>query len=113
MKAAWMKGVPFFLALIAQILFMVGQPAAQEDYPVPQGNPSTWGIPGHPEKLPGEPQSTLPNMFSTPPAPGNEALGQPSAPAGEAEENYTGTRGEFGGIAGTGVDQSGNAQENR
>ncbi len=113
MKAAWMKGALFFLALIVQILCAVGQPAAQDNYPVPPGNQSTWGIPGHPEKLPEEPQSTPPNMFSAPPLPGNEALTQPSGPAGEAEEKYTGTRGEFGGIAGTGIDRSGNVQDNR
>ncbi len=112
MKGAWVRGAILFLAFVAQTLFVVGQPAAQEDYPVPPGNPETWGIPGHVEKLPIKPQPGSPDMFSAPTPAGNEQQNQPSAPAGEADEKYTGTRGDFGGIAGTGIGQTG-TPENR
>ncbi len=107
MKAVWKKGALLSLVLIAQMLLVAGHLAAQEDAPIPPGNPDTWGIPGHAVKLPVEPQTTAPNIFSAPSAPGNEALNQPSGPAGEAEEKYTGTRAGFGGIAGTGIGQYG------
>jgi hypothetical protein len=106
MKAAWMKGALFFLALM-QVLFVAGQLAAQEDAPIPPGDPSTWGIPGHIVKLPVKSENNPPNIFSAPSPPGNERQNQPTGPAGEAEEKYTGTRAGFGGIAGTGIDQSG------
>ena len=105
MKAAWMRSTLLALVLIAQILLVAGHSAAQENYPVPRGNPDTWGIPGHTEKLPVKPQFPF-SMFSAPSPLGNEGQNGPTGPAGEAEEKYTGTK-EFGGIAGTGIDKSG------
>ncbi len=100
------------LTAVIPLLFLLGAVAgAQSDYPVPSGDPATWGIPGRTEELPPEQQTPPSNMFSAPQPPGNEALSQPSVPAGVAEEKYTGTR-EFGGMAGTGIDQYG-PQQNR
>ncbi len=104
-----------FLLFVALIIFGPALAEAQNDYPLPSGNPRDWGVPGKPEKLvPEEQQQTsAPDAFSAPSLPGNEELNQPSVPAGEAQEKYIGTRGRgFGGIAGTGIDQSG-VEQNR
>jgi len=93
-------------ALIAQILYVVGVATAQEDYPVPQGSPATWGIPGHTERLPQEAQTSPLSVFSSPESRGNEGLNSLSVPAGEANEKYTGTW-PFFGVAGTGIDRYG------
>ena len=94
-----------FLPAVLLLVSATGAAKAQNDYPVPPGNPSDWGIPGRPEQLPPAPQQTAPpNAFSALPPPGNEELNQPSVPAGEPQEEYTGT-GDlgFGGVAGTGI----------
>ena len=96
MKAAWTKGALLLLMLVVQLLLIGSQLAAQEDAPIPPGNPDTWGIPGRAVKLPLEPQTTQPNIFSAPSRPGSEARNQLSGPSGEAQEVYTGTRAGFG-----------------
>ena len=95
-----------FLSAVLLLVSATGAVKAQNDYPVPPGNPSDWGIPGRPEELSPAPQQTAPaNAFSTLPPPGNEGLNQPSVPAGEPQEEYTGTGNlGFGGVAGTGIE---------
>ncbi len=112
MKAALRSGILPFLLFVMVIIFAPALAEAQNDYPLPQGNPSDWGIPGKPDKLvPEKRQTSAPDTFSAPAPRGNEALKQPSVPAGEAQEKYTGTRDRgFGGIAGTGIDQPGVGQ---
>ncbi len=98
------------LLITAVLLLLLGvcSARAQNDYPIPPGNPDDWGIPGRSEQLPEE-KAPPSNAFSAPPPTGNEAaIAEPSAPAGEPQEEYTGTRDRgFGGIAGTGIDESG------
>ncbi|HUJ68840.1 MAG TPA: hypothetical protein VLW86_04920 [Syntrophorhabdales bacterium] len=106
MKATWIISTLFVVSIIAQMLYAAGVAAAQEDYPVPRGNPATWGIPGHTKRLPEEAETSPPSIFSAPRPRGNEALNNVAGPAGEAEEKYTGTW-VFGGVAGTGLDQYG------
>jgi hypothetical protein len=70
--------------------------AAQDDYPLPQGNPETWGT-GRTERLavpplPGDEGVVGSGDFTAPPPRGNLEQERPGAPAGEAEEVYTGTR---------------------
>ena len=105
MKAIWRISTLFVAVLLAQMLCAAAV-AAQEDYPVPRGDPALWGIPGHAERLPEEAQTSVPSIFSAPPPPGNEALNNLAGPAGEAEEKYTGTW-VFNGVAGTGLDRYG------
>jgi len=107
MKLAFKEKVLLVSAVAVLLGFIAGQAAAQENYPVPKGDPSTWGIPGHAKKLPVEPEAGPPNMFSAPRPWGNESLSRPSGPAGEAEETYTGTRVFGDGIGGTGIDRNG------
>ncbi|MGD0232767.1 MAG: hypothetical protein ABSC19_20855 [Syntrophorhabdales bacterium] len=105
--------VPLVLVLLftALFLFCAGPLKAQDDYPYPAGNPDTWGT-GRPERLapetPGSPMSQEGYTATERPT-GNQAQERPDAPAGEAQEVYTGTR-QFGGIAGTGMNQSGQVQ---
>jgi hypothetical protein len=106
MKLTFIMKALCAVALIVQILYSAGVAKAQEDYPVPQGNPATWGIPGHTERLPEEAQASPPSIFSAPRSWGNEAQNGVSGPAGEAEEKYTGTWA-FNGMAGTGIDRNG------
>jgi hypothetical protein len=112
MKAALRLGTLLFLLFVMVTIFAPTPAEAQNDYPLPQGNPSDWNIPGTPDKLvPEKRQTSTPDMFSAPAPRGNEALNQPSVPAGEAQEKYTGTRDRgFGGVAGTGIDQPGAGQ---
>ncbi len=109
MKAALRSGILPFLLVVMVVILAPAPAAAQNDYPLPPGNPDKWGIPGKPDTFaPKARQTSAPDQFSAPAPPGNEELNEPSVPAGEAEEKYTGTgdRG-FGGIAGTGIDQPG------
>ncbi len=99
------------LLAIACILLAANMARAEEDYPLPPGNPDTWKIPGQTDTF-APPEPPMPsNTFSAPPPPGNVGLEQPSVPAGQAEEKYTGTR-DFGPIGGTGIGQFG-PDENR
>jgi hypothetical protein len=107
MKATWIRNSLLVAAVIALILSTAGVARAQEDYPVPRGNPATWGIPGHRETLPEEAQGSPPSIFSAPRPRGNEALNGLSGPEGQAEEKYTGTRALDNGVAGTGIDRYG------
>ena len=112
MKTALRFGILPFLLFVMVVGFTPAPAEAQNNYPLPPGNPSDWGIPGQSETLvPEGEQTPAPDALSAPALPGNEELNQPSAPAGEAQEEYTGTgdRG-FGGIAGTGIDESGGGQ---
>jgi hypothetical protein len=90
--------------VLATALFLLGQPAkAQEDYPVPPGNPESWSVPGQSETLlPGRPSPLPSDPFTALRRPGNENQNLPNTPSGEAQEEYMGT-GQFGGIAGTGI----------
>ncbi len=112
MKGALRLGILPFLFFVASIVIVAAPVEAQDNYPIPPGNPSDWGIPGTPEKLvPEEQKTSAPDAFSAPRPRGNEELNEPLVPAGEAQEEYTGTRDRgFGGIAGTGIDQSGVTQ---
>lgn len=92
-------------ALIAQLLWTAGPAVAQEDAPIPPGDPATWGIPGHVVKLPVKPAPPS-TIFSAPSPQGNEALNRSTGPAGEAEEKYTGGP-VLGGVAGSGIDRFG------
>jgi hypothetical protein len=114
MKAAFRSGILLFLLFVMGTIFVPVPAEAQNDYPIPPGNPSGWGIPGKPKTfVPEERRTSPPTIFSAPAPPGNEELNRPSAPAGEAQEKYTGTRDRgFGGIAGTGIDES-RIQQNR
>ena len=105
MKATWIIGV-LFVAMLAGQMLCAAVVAAQEDYPIPRGDPAVWGIPGHTERLPDEGQTSPTSIFSAPQPRGNEALDSPTGPAGEAEEKYTGTW-VFNGVAGTGLDRYG------
>jgi len=105
MKAIWSMSTLFVGVFIAQMLCAAAA-AAQEDYPVPRGDPALWGIPGRAEKLPEEGRTSPPSIFSAPQPPGNGALNNLAGPAGEAEEKYTGTW-VFNGVAGTGLDRYG------
>jgi len=105
MKATSTIVMLFVAVLVVQMLCAVSV-AAQEDYPIPRGDPALWGIPGHAERLPEEAQTSGPSIFSAPRPPGNEALKNLAGPAGEAEEIYTGTW-VFNGVAGTGLDRYG------
>ncbi len=98
--------LPFLL--LVMVTFASAWAEAQDDYPLPPGNPSDWGIPGRPEELlPEAGQTSAPDVSSSP-SPGNVELGQPSVPEGEAQEEYKGTADPgFGGVAGTGIGQSG------
>ncbi|OPY69761.1 MAG: hypothetical protein A4E57_01011 [Syntrophorhabdaceae bacterium PtaU1.Bin034] len=99
--------------LLLFILLSANGAVAQEDYPVPRGNPDNWRIPGRSEALPAPQSEPSPpgDIFTAPTAPGNEAQNPPGRPAGEAQEKFTGTR-QFGGIAGTGITEFG-IQRNR
>ena len=112
MKAAHLSGILPFLLFVMVIIFAPALVEAQNDYPLPPGNPRDWEIPGKPDKfVPEERQTSAPDALSAPSPRENEKLSQPSVPAGEAQEEYTGTRDRgFGGIAGTGIDQSGVGQ---
>jgi hypothetical protein len=105
MKATWSISTLFMAVLVAQML-CAAISAAQEDYPIPRGDPALWGIPGHAERLPEEAQTSDPSIFSAPQPRGNEAQSSLAGPAGEAEEKYTGTW-VFNGVAGTGLDRYG------
>lgn len=77
---------------------------AQENYPVPPGDPEKWGFPGRSETIqPEQPSYGQSRQSSIAPAPqGDEDANRPNTPSGEAQEKYTGTR-QFGNIAGTGI----------
>ncbi len=112
-KAACRKGMLILLAVLL-VLSAVSRAPAQEDYPIPPGNPNRWGIPGRTDEFrPPEPRTPQgpQDMFSAPPLPGNEKYEQPYGPEGEDQEKYTGTR-VFGGIGGTGIGEFG-PHENR
>jgi hypothetical protein len=113
MKAALRLGILPFLLFVMVIMCAPDEAEAQNDYPVPPGNPSTWGIPGKPDTfVPKERQTSAPDEVLAPSQPGNEQLDEPSVPAGDAQEKYTGTRDRgFDGVAGTGIDQSGVEQK--
>ena len=106
MKSTWFAKLLIAAAVMAQILYIAGVSKAQENYPVPGGDPAAWGIPGHEERLPEEAQTSPSSIFSAPQSWGNEGLNSPSVPAGEADEKYTGTW-VFNGTAGTGIDRYG------
>lgn len=92
----------FLLAPLCAELFS-GIAAAQENYPVPQGNPEDWGVPGRVHTLSEE--SSPPESGDLLSAPGqrvNADRNRPDVPWGEAQEGYTGTK-PFGGKAGTGI----------
>jgi hypothetical protein len=108
-KRSFARGA--LLLLVWALLFASVCPArAQSDYPLPAGNPDTWTT-GRPERVFPENGQTpaQASPLSAPTPRGNEAQERPGAPAGEAEEVYTG-KAQFGGIAGTGITQSGPLQ---
>ncbi len=88
-----MKTVKAFVlcVLAAACIACLGWPArAQNDYPLPAGPPDTWDR-GRTERLTTEKGPPISPLQTLPPR-GNLAQEQPQAPAGEAEEVYTGTR---------------------
>jgi hypothetical protein len=85
------KRVFLICILYAVYISCLAWPAqAQNDYPLPAGPPDTWDR-GRTERLTTE-KGPATSPFSAPPLRGNLAQEQPQAPAGDAEEFFTGTR---------------------
>lgn len=94
-----------FLACLlfsAALLFLPEMTEAQDNYPVPPGNPEDWTgrVLSIPSKEPSYGGSADP--FVSQRHRENRARTDPNVPWGEAREEYTGTN-QFGTIAGTGI----------
>ena len=107
-----MSGGP--ILIVRQVLFFVllsSLPVplpliAQDNYPVPPGDPDTWKIPGQEERV-------VPGQL--PAGPRERPMSQPSerdrqqGPSGEVTQEFQGTPG-LGDYAGTGVTEAGPKQ---
>ena len=114
MKRKGSKGITFLglsllclFVLALALLFFAKAGQAQEDYPIPAGNPDRWMSSGRPEmSLPVQPPAPEQKELSAGlPQQGHGAT-SPELSWGDAQEEYTGTQ-PFGGIAGTGITRFG------
>lgn len=96
------------LSFLGGVLFLFVSVSAQENYPVPPGDPEDWGVPGRARELPLEqPSPSAPaDLLTAPRQQENAARNEPDVPWGDSEEEYTGTK-DFGGMAGTGITRYG------
>ncbi len=93
------------LCLCISVLF-ASTLKAQDNYPLPAGEPDTWKTPGEEEKLVVEPAPRTASPDTLPSQQDYREQNMATRPGGEPEEEYTGTK-DFGGIGGTGITEFG------
>jgi hypothetical protein len=95
----------FFCLMLSTAIFLLpAVTAAQDNYPIPSGNPEDWTKPGRTYDI-APPQLSYggsADPFVSRRHRENEARNDPNAPWSESREEYTGTN-QFGSIAGTGI----------